>query len=110
MAQFKTNHFSTYVLAQTGVTPKDDPEGNNGETTNDQNHHDDANPDDGNQKNDAITPNGESQNNASTDDKKTNNATAQTSDTIQSELLLAACFVSIGILGILTYKRKLWKK
>ena len=110
MAQFKTNHFSTYVLAQTGVTPKDDPEGNNGETTNDQNHHDDANPDDDNQKNDAVTPNGESQNNASTDDKKTNNTTAQTSDTTQSELLLAACFVSIGILGILAYKRKLWKK
>ena len=35
---------------KSGVTPKDDPEGNNGETTNDQNHHDDANPDDGNQK------------------------------------------------------------
>lgn len=110
MAQFKTSHFSTYVLAQTGVTPKDDPEENNGENTNDQNHHDDANPDDGNQKNDVATPNGESQNNVSTDDKKTNNATAQTSDTTQRELLLAACFVSSGILGILAYKRKLWKK
>lgn len=113
MAQFKTNHFSTYVLAQTGVTPKDEPEENNGGTTNDQNHHDDENPDDGNQKNDATAPNQGNQNSVTTtpkDDKKTNTTTSQTSDTTQIELFFAAFAVSACILGVLAYKRKLSRK
>lgn len=110
MAQFKTNHFSTYVLAETGVTQKENPKD---DTTIDQNQHNDQNPDDGNVKNDATAPNQGNQNSATTtpkDDKKTNTTTSQTSDTTQIELFLMAFAVSACILGVLAYKRKLSRK
>ena len=110
MAQFKTNHFSTYVLAETGVTQKENPKD---DTTIDQDQHNDQNPDDGNVKNDATAPNQGNQNSATTtpkDDKKTNPTTSQTSDTTQIELFFAAFAVSACILGVLAYKRKLSRK
>lgn len=110
MAQFKTNHFSTYVLAETGVTQKENPKD---DTTIDQGKHNDENPDDGNVKNDATAPNQGNQNSATTtpkEDKKTNTTTSQTSDTTQMELFFAAFAVSACILGVLVYKRKLSRK
>lgn len=110
MAQFKTNHFSTYVLAETGVTQKENPKD---DTTIDQDQHNDQNPDDGNVKNDATAPNQGNQNSVTTtpkDDKKTNTTTSQTSDTTQIELFFAAFAVSACIIGVLAYKRKLSRK
>lgn len=110
MAQFKTNHFSTYVLAETGVTQKENPKD---DTTIDQGNHNDENPDDGNVKNDATAPNQGNQNSATTtpkEDKKTNTTSSQTSDTTQMELFFAAFAVSACILGVLAYKRKLSRK
>lgn len=109
MAEFKTNHFSTYVLAETGVTQKENPKD---DTTIDQGKHNDENPDDGNVKNDATAPNQGNQNSTTTpkEDKKINTTSSQTSDTTQMELFFAAFAVSACILGVLAYKRKLSKK